>query len=157
MTTEERKLVLTSEHLAPLFPEYKLQQINATTVAIMTPFLDIHNDAIGLYLTELSDKLVLADEDAIPDLVRYSNAATKAAILEYMTKKFPKQYYPETKTLAFQKQLPGSAYYFSQQDLVVYELNPTLEKQAFEAELLFALHTFLALINEVIGVYKYLT
>lgn len=28
MTTEELKLALTSERLAPLFPEYKLQQVN---------------------------------------------------------------------------------------------------------------------------------
>lgn len=157
MTTEELKTVLTLEHLAPLFPEYKLQQINATTISIMTPFLDVHNDAIGLYLTELDGKLVLADEDAIPDLVAYTAEATKVEILAYVAKKFPKQYHSEPAGLAFHKGLSNSAYYFQQRGLVVYELNTTLEQQAFETDLLFALHTFIALINEVIGVYKYLT
>jgi len=157
MTTEELKLVLTSEHLTTLFPEYKLQQINATTLSIMTPFLDIHNDAIGLYLTELAGKWVLADEDSIPDMVDYTAETTKAAILEYVAKKFPKQYSSKPQGLAFHKGLPNSAYYFQQRGLVVYELNTTLEQQAFETELLFALHNFIALINEVIGVYKYLT
>ena len=157
MTREELKLVLTAEHLTPLFPEYNLQQINATTISIMTPFLDVHNDAIGLYLTDLDGKLVLADEDAIPDMLDYTAEATKTKILAYVTKKFPKQYHEKPAGLAFHKGLQNSAYYFQQRGLVVYELNTTLEQQAFETELLFALHTFLALINEVIGVYKYLT
>lgn len=78
----------------------------------MTPFLDIHNDVNGLYLTELDGKWVLADEDAFPDMVVYTTKTTKAAILEYVAKNSLNSNYSEPQVPAFHKDLPNSAYYF---------------------------------------------
>jgi hypothetical protein len=138
MTDIGLRELIKPEYLAKLFPECKISQPNANCTLISTPFLDIHNDYIGIYATFFDNLFVLLDEDVIPDIIRYSPEKVQTMIKNYIAARFSKKCY------------------LTPDNLMVYELTPDINKEIFASEIGFALHNFLALINEVIGVSRYL-
>ena len=131
----ELEMIMTGKSLIPCLPNIQRRKIKENCYELITPFLDFHNDYIMIYVTYLDGKLVMVDEDTVPNLIAYSSDDVANIIRKYISEQTEKKCHLTVNEL-------------------VYDLDQTQNFCDFTHYLENSYYSFISYILETMGVAK---